>query len=161
MVAHKPNVVPFMSWPDEGLKTKMRHYRDNVVMVNSNCVYPFKGPPAAEIVRDHDGNQIRSEQKNEKLAMEMIRRYTAKKGIVVDLFMGTFTTARACMLMQGFEFNCWGWEIDPDCYDAGYASLCNLWATQRKKPIVGPTVRGGGQKDNASDLTQEERIVCA
>ena len=49
----------------------MRHYKDNVVMMNSNVMFEFKGPDKSEVVKAADGSSMRSEQKNIKLTMEM------------------------------------------------------------------------------------------
>ena len=71
-----------------------------------------------------DGSHARVEQKPVRLVMELIRRYVPPGGTVVDLFMGTCTTARAAMHLN---VNCWGWEKDPECFKAGETSVVNTY----------------------------------
>ena len=89
---------------------------------------------------------VRPEQKNVALMKELVSKFTSGGDVVVDLFGGTFSTAKACLDLPDHRIFV-GSEMDQECVKLATPSLMAQFARQVLKKKTSILLKPGEKKD--------------
>ena len=80
--------------------------------------------PGEAFIPENVSEMLRPEQKSVGTLCEFLQRYSYPGALVVDMFMGTGSTAVACVLLQRKFIGC---DIDEECVAASKVRLTDLF----------------------------------